>query len=218
MSGLVLPQDSTDIRFLRARAEANGYELLFQGGEIYFGPMRLEATPQPTLRVYAGPDTHCRSLSVTTDGHQPNKVAVDLAAQQGSGARRRELTPDLPLLGPRPAEGGRELRDFTWLLTREGSADEEELTARAQRRANDFSMRIKAEGEVDGTAYGHVLRVGQPVSVDGIGEWLGGVFYVDRVSHVFSHEGYLQTIRLLRNAYGDDLGSGAVNALRGLFS
>ena len=41
LTGLVLNQDTTDIRFLRARAEANGYELIFQEGSVYFGPMRL---------------------------------------------------------------------------------------------------------------------------------------------------------------------------------
>ncbi|MFP2927385.1 phage late control D family protein [Pyxidicoccus sp. 3LG] len=216
MSGLVVPQDSTDIRFLRARAEANGYELLVQGGELYFGPMRLTAEPQPTLRVYAGLDTHCRALSITTDGHLPNAVAVDLTPEEGSSPSRREVMPDLPLLGTQQAHGGREGRDFTWLLTREGSVDEEELVARAQRKVNDFSLRVRAEGEVDGTAYGHVLQVGQPVSVDGVGEWLGGVFYVDAVTHLFSQEGYRQGIRLLRNAYGDNLGGGALNALKGI--
>lgn len=216
LSGLVVPQDSTDIRFLRARAEANGYELLVQSGEIYFGPMRLTAEPQPTIRVYAGLDTHCRALSITTDGHLPNAVAVDLAPEEGTTPSRREVKADLPLLGTQAAHGGKEGRDFTWLLTREGSVDEEELVARAQRKANDFSLRVRAEGELDGTAYGHVLKVGQPVAVDGVGEWLGGVFYVDAVTHVFSHEGYRQGIRLLRNAYGDDLGGGALNALKGI--
>jgi phage protein D len=207
----------TDIRFLRARAEANGYELLIQGGEIYFGPMRLEAAPQPTLQVYAGPDTHCRSLSITTDGHLPNKVAVDVFSADGNSTHQRVLLPNLPVLGRKPAHGGSELRDFTWLLSREGSVEEEELAALAQRKVNDFSMRVRAEGAVDGTAYGHVLRAGLPVAVDGVGEWLGGVYYVDSVNHVFSHEGYQQDIRLLRNAYGDDLGSGAASALRELF-
>jgi hypothetical protein len=216
MSGLVVPQDATDIRFLRARAEANGYELLVQGGELYFGPMRLTAEPQPTLRVYAGLDTHCRSLTITTDGHLPNAVAVDMAPEDGTTPSRRELVPDLPLLGTQPAHGGREGRDFTWLLSREGSVDEEELVARAQRKVNDFSLRVRAEGEVDGTAYGHVLKVGQPVAVDGVGEWLGGVFYVDAVTHVFSRDGYRQGIRLLRNAYGDAQGGGALNALKGI--
>ena len=46
LANLTLYQNSTDIRLLRARAEANGYELYFRAGEIYFGPMQLDARPQ----------------------------------------------------------------------------------------------------------------------------------------------------------------------------
>ena len=61
-TGLVLNQDSTDIVFLRERAEANGYELIFREGLIYFGPMRVSASPQETIMVYAGTDTHCKEV------------------------------------------------------------------------------------------------------------------------------------------------------------
>lgn len=217
LAGLVLHQDATDVRFLRARAEANGYELLVREGTIYFGPMRLDAEPQPSIRVHAGADTNCLSLAVTADGHQPTRIAVDVASVDGAGSRRREVAPDLRVLGLTPAAaGGEELGEFTWLLSREGSYDEDELVARAQKRANDFAMRVKAEGELDGSLYGHVLQVGAPVAIDGVGEWLGGHYYVDRVTHVFSAEGYRQSIRLLRNAYGDDLDAGPVSALAGI--
>lgn len=214
-SGLVLHQDGTDIRFLQSRAEANGYELLFRPGEVYFGPMRLEATAQPTILVQAGQDTHCRAITITTDGHRPDIVAVDLAPDSGSSSRRREVTPNLPLLGRSRASGAQpELSPFSWCLSREGSADEEALVARAQGMVNEASMRVRAEGVLDGTAYGHVLQVGLPVSVDGIGEWLSGTYYVDSVAHEFTGKDYRQVIALLRNAHGDDLGGGAANVLR----
>ena len=218
LSSLVLYQNATDIRFLRARAEANGYELYFRGGDLYFGPMQLEADPQPTILVYAGLDTNCLSLSVTSDGHLPNKVAFDLAPTEGTQIERRDIEPDLASLGTESAEaGGDGLKDFTWFLTHEGAFDEDELTARAQRRVNDFAMRVRAEGELDGTMYGHVLLPGLPVAVDGPGEWLGGVYYVDRVSHRFNLDGYRQQIRLLRNAYGDNLDAGpGVGRLAGI--
>ena len=66
-------------------------------------------------------------------------------------------------------------------------------------------MKIKATGELDGALYGHVLRVGEPVGVDGIGQRYGGVYYVDTVDHVFDTSGYRQSFQLLRNAYGDNL-------------
>ena len=83
----------------------------------------------------------------------------------------------------------------------------EELRARARRKANDLAMKIKADGELDGSLYGNVLRVAEPVGVDGVGERYGGVYYVDSVRHLFNTEGYRQTFTLLRNAYGDNLES-----------
>jgi phage protein D len=209
LANLILHQNSTDIRFLRARAEANGYELYFRAGAMYFGPMQLQADPQPAIMVYAGLDTNCLSLSVRSDGHLPNQVAIDLAPTEGTEITHKEIAPDLPSLGTDSAEaGGDGLKDFTWLLTHEGSFDEDELTARAQRRANDFALRVRAEGELDGTLYGHVLLPGLPVVVDGPGDWLGGVYYVDRVSHRLNLDGYRQQIQLLRNAYGDNVDAG----------
>jgi hypothetical protein len=185
---------------------------------MYFGPMQLDARPQPTIMVYAGLDTNCLSLSVTSDGHLPNKVAFDLAGAVGTEITRKEIGPDLVSLGTEPADaGGDGLKDFTWLLSHEGSFDEDELTARAQGRVNDFALRVRAEGELDGTLYGHVLVPGRPVAVDGPGDWLGGLYYVDRVSHRFDLDGYRQQIRLLRNSYGDNLDAGpGVGRLAGI--
>lgn len=204
---LVLLQDTTDIRFLQARAEANGYELYVRGGAVYFGPMRLDAEAQAPIRVYAGPDTNCLSLAIRSDGHRPDAVALDLAPTRGTEVIHKELAPDLPVLGTTPATaGGAGLRDFTWRLSRDGSLDEAELTGRAQQRVNELSLRVTADGELDGTLYGHVLLPGLPVIVDGTGPRLGGVYYVDSVTHLLSTEGYRQQIRLLRNAYGDAAG------------
>ncbi len=47
------------------------------------------------------------------------------------------------------------------------------------------------------------------MAVDGVGEWLAGVYYVDRVQHRFSMDGYRQSFTVLRNAYGDNVPAGA---------
>jgi phage protein D len=216
LSGLHLFQDSTDITFLRHRAEVNGYELIFAKGEVYFGPMRLSGEPQPTILVYAGRDTNCLRFDVRADGHQPEKVAYEVAATEGTATQERILEPDIPLLGTEPAAGGGPgLRDYVWRLRRQGTTDEAELTARAQAKANELSLRVKADGELDGTLYGHVLRVGELVPVDGVGDRLSGLYYVDTVSHRFSTEGYRQSFRLLRNAYGDNVPSGPLGGAFG---
>jgi hypothetical protein len=213
-TGLVLNQDGTDIEFLRRRAEANGYDLLFRGGMAYFGPMRLDAAPQATIMVYAGTDTSAFRFSVRDDGHQADRVTFDRAETEGSGTVSETLDPDLPILGNEAATGaGSGLPDFAWRMSRQGGMSEDEWRARAQRKANELSLRVKAEGELDGSLYGHVLRVGEPVGVDGVGDRYGGIWFVDTVNHRFSTDGYRQSFSLLRNAYGDNLGSGVGGVL-----
>src|SRR5690606_33826380 len=126
----------------------------------------------------------------------------------GAGTESETLAPDLPLLGEEPARSSEAgLGDFVWRMHRLAGMSSEELRARARRKANDLAMKIKADGELDGSLYGNVLRVAEPVGVDGVGERYGGVYYVDSVRHLFNTEGYRQTFTLLRNAYGDNLES-----------
>ncbi len=218
LSGLELNQDGTDIRLLQARAEANGYELIFYPDTVYFGPMRLEAPAQPTVMVYAGSASNAYRFSVNSDGHQPDAVAYDRAEDTGSGTQSETVKPDLPSLGTTPADSSASgLPEFTWRLSRMGGVAEAELRARAQQRVNELSLRVHASGELDGSLYGHVLVPGLPVGVDGIGEWLGGIYYVDSVDHRFSLDGYRQSFGLLRNAYGDNLPAGGGDPLGALF-
>lgn len=215
LDGLVVLQDKTDAGFLRDRAEASGYELIFEKGEVYFGPMRLEADPQKTVMVYAGADTHCYRFSIQDDGHKPDMVAFDKAAENGDQTEREVVEPDLPLLGLEPARSVGQGPDFVWVMEGQGGKTPEEMRTLAQRKANERSMKVSAEGELDGSLYGRVLRVGHPVGIDGVGEKYNGTYYVDTVRHVFNHEGYRQAFTLMRNAYGDNLES-SVDTLLGV--
>jgi phage protein D len=213
-------QDDTDIKFLRARAEFNGYELLFREGTVYFGPLRLTADPQDTLMVQAGADTNCIAINVRADGHQADAVAYDAPAESGDATTPETVEPDLPLLGLTHADSSAAgLEPFVWKMSAEAGADPERLRALAQMKANDLDIhRVQGEGELDGTMYGHVLKVGLPVPVDGLGDWMSGVYYIDAVSHSFTAGGYKQRFRLLRNAFGDNLDSvsGLAGALAGV--
>lgn len=209
LDGLTVNQNATDIRFLRARAEANGYELILDRGLLYFGPMRLEADAQETILVYAGRDTHCFRFDVRADGHQPDAVGYDVAPETGSEPVSQDVQPDLPSLGTEAADSADSgLAPFVWRLDRPGSVSAAELDAYARGRANELSMRVRAQGELDGSLYGHVLRVGLPVGVDGIGTTMQGIYYVDSVTHLFNGDGYRESFALLRNAYGDNLEAG----------
>jgi hypothetical protein len=127
-----LIQDATDLDFLRARAAVNGYDLLFQAGQVYFGPMRLVARPQGRIQADRRLSAQCRYFCLHTD-----------------------------------AEAGIQ----------------------------------QAQGELNGRCYGRVLRVGEPVQVDSVGEPYNGLYYVEGVLHRFSAtDGYQQFFTLLRGS------------------
>jgi hypothetical protein len=217
-----LAQDATPIRFLRDRAKANGYELIFDQGTVYFGPPRLSGDPMPAIMIYAGPATNCLSFAVEDDAMKPDQVRYDLApADQGATPETETLGPDDPTLGSSAAasEGANLSAPFIWRLSREGDEPRDDTKARAQALANVNAMKLKATGEVDGSLYGHVLKPGHLVKVDGAGGRYGGTYYIDKVTHGFTPEGYKQHFELLRNATGEDGGGagGALSAIASLF-
>lgn len=216
-SGIVVNQTGTDLAFLQTRAKVNGFELLFEQGQLYFGPMRLDAEPQSTILVYAGEDTHCVSMSVKADGHKPDKVIVQTMAASGAEDVEHVIEPDLIPLGPDTADStGTGLQDFTYVMKQDDVVDEEDLVAMAQAKANEFNMKIHAEGELDSMNYAHVLKVGYPVPVDGLGSVNSGIYYVDSVVHQFTQDSYKQRFKLLRNAYGDNVDAGVSSVLAGI--
>lgn len=224
-SARALSMDGTPIQFLRERARASGYELIFAAGEVYFGPMRLSGEPQATIMVLAGTGTNCLNFAVEDDAQKPDAVAFEVAPRDdGAEAVVETVGPDLPLLGTTAvAEEGAGLgTPSVWRITREGDEDEAVTRARAQAAANEASLRIRATGELDGTLYGHVLLPGRLVRVDGVGARNGGLYYVDKVTHRFTPDGYRQGFTLIRNATGDaDSPSPplavALSAIAGLF-
>ncbi len=225
-SARALSMDGTPIQLLRARATANGYELIFTEGGVYFGPMRLEGDPQETIMVHAGSATNCLGWSLSDDAQKPDSVGFEIAQrEQGADPVVEIVTPDLPLLGTHAvAEEGADLgTPSIWRLSREGDEPEESTRSRAQAAANENSFKIRATGELDGALYGHVLRAGRLVRVDGTGTRNGGLYYVDRVTHSFTPDGYRQKFELIRNATGesDRLGSAplssALSAIGNLF-
>ncbi len=198
-----LHQDATPIRFLRDRAEANGFELFVREGTLHFHPPELDGDSQPTIYVYGGAETSCLNISIQHDGHRPDRIRVTRAAESGEALEDSEVVPTLPLLGEGSAGSESSgLTPFVWRMEQPTGATLEEARARAQARANENAWKIRATGQLDGVIYGHVLLTHQTVGVEGIGETYSGTYYVDSVTHTFDADGYRQAFRLLRNAIG----------------
>ncbi len=205
LSATGLTQDGTDAAFLRSRAEANGYELLYEEDGVYFGPLRTRLSApstQATILVGAGTDTNCLSVVIEVDGRRPDVVRVAFA--DGAKGQGEAITakPSLPLLGRDPVRSSGPEHNLA--MSGQAGADREQLQRAAQAKADELSMKIAVKGELDSTGYGHVLRVGRTVRVEGVGPRFSGTHLVDSVIHRFTPDGYTQRFRLLRNAYTDD--------------
>jgi len=209
-----LCQDGTAIRFLRSRAEANGFEFGVHAGNLIFKATQLDAEAQAPILVYQGPATNCRTFSFVHDGYLPDQVAVSRATDAGTGMNEEVFSPNLALLGKAAADSSSMgLSPFVWRVRQAAGHTLDEAKARAQAKANDNAWKIHAQGELDGTRYGHVLRTHAPVPVAGIGDEYSGSYYVDEVTHVFTVNGYTQRFRLLRNALGDDAAASSPDSL-----
>ncbi len=204
-SNLVANQNTTDIKFLKKRAQENAYDIFFREGKMYFGPLRMDRSPQPTILIYAGPESNAIRFNLEDDGHHPETIIYEVANDEDSNSEEHSVSSDLPVYGTQPATSeSAGLGDFAWRLAREGSANEEHANQRAQATANEEALRIKATGDLDGALYGHVLLPGDPVFVDGVGARYGGRWYVMKVEHKFDVNGYKQSFEVARNGYGDD--------------
>jgi len=217
ISNKSLLQQKTDYRFLSDRAKANGFELLFREGNLYFGPSQLEGEPQSTIKVYAGDQTNCMAFDVVNDGHKPDQIRIARSNEEGQGTSEEVYTSNLKVLGSTQADSTNSgLGDFVWEMEQGQGGTEEEVNARAQASANENAWKIQATGELDGVLYGYVLYSHQTVVVDGIGSTQGGLYYVDEVVHEFTAKGYKQKFKLLRNASGEDEFSAVLDVLAGV--
>lgn len=139
------------------------------------------------------------------------------AAETGTELEQETFSPNLTLLGREAASSASMgLAPFVWQMPRPVGSSLEEVRVRAQAKANENAWKIVAEGELDGSLYGHVLLTHKPVGVYGIGETYSGLYYVDRVTHVFAQAGYRQAFRLLRNATGRHTEPEGSDALAGV--
>lgn len=205
LTNITLNQDSTPIQLLRERAEANGYECYTREGKLHVKPPQLDGDPLPSIMVYAGPRTNCLRFSVMHDGHLPDEVGVMRGAETGTDIEQETFGPNLTLLGRNAATSENAgLVPFVWQMRRPAGGSMEEARARAQAKANENAWKVKANGELSGALYGHVLLTHKVVGVYGIGETYGGLYYVDKVSHIFDQRGYRQSFTLLRNASGQN--------------
>jgi hypothetical protein len=201
-------QRVNDARYLRQLAERHGYELFIQPDPVagidqgHFRPPLPTQPPQGVLSMDFGIASNLRDFEVDDAMLRPTGVT----ATSADGRTRAPI----PAMAPAATEApmGLEptlLRIIPPPVERAPSTDAAnpaEAQTQASARANASSRAVTAGGVVDGVKFRRPLRVGQPVLVRGAGRQSSGLYYVTRVSHRISQDGYDQSFRAWRNAVG----------------
>jgi phage protein D len=196
-------QRETDLQFLSRLALRNGFECYVENGTGYFRPPQLDEPPQPVLAAHFGDATTLVRFDVEVDALAPCQVAmfqIDRSEKEVLSARAQSTT--LTLLG---AEGAADLlpagmEPAERVVAMSAALGQAEMSQLCQGLLHCSEWFVEAEGEVLANRYGHVLRPRRTVTVKGVGESHSGVYYVRRVSHVFTADGYLQRFQAVRNA------------------
>jgi phage protein D len=203
----ITTQRGTDIQFLRYLARRNGYEVYVEtnpaSGDVegHFHPPQLDQPPQTALTVNMGETTNVNTFKARFDMLRPTFAQVtgldiETQSEQPAQIESQALT---GLGGESTLSSDRPRRV---LLSQTGLAQTGELQTYAQAVVDRSAWTITAEGELNTAAYNGVLRAKRPVNVRGAGRQFSGTYYVERVLHTFTGEGYTQKFSLRRNALG----------------
>jgi hypothetical protein len=198
-------QRETDMQFLQRLANRNGFECFVEGRTGHFRPPAVAGSGLPVLAAQFGDET-----SVTTLGFEVNAfAAADVAMSQVDRLTRTVLDARaeagvlLPL-GARPA-GAFLTPGMAPGLVRVGATvatGTPEMVTLCQSLRDRGEWFVTAEGEVDAHRYGAVLTPRTTVVVKGVGETYSGTYYLTRVVHRFTPDGYTQRFTAKRNGLG----------------
>jgi phage protein D len=200
-------QRGTDVQFLQSLAKRNGYECYVeldpQTGKVkgHFHKPRLQQQPQGVLSVNMGDATNVNSFHASFDMLQPSTAqAANVDVHSHDEQSTDSDSTEDKSLGTSSTVSSDNPRQV--LISGTGLSDTGELQTAAQAEVDRTAFAISAEGEVNTVAYGDVLRAKRPVMVRGAGLQFSGTYYVQRVTHTFTGDGYTQHFSLRRNASG----------------
>lgn len=196
-------QRETDLRFLRRLALRNGCELYLAGERVCFKNPALSEPPQPVLAVHFGAETTVTAFSLSVNGLEPANVAMAAIDRMTKEVLETEVTAtSQPPLGSRggPDLLGPGMDPGRVVVSRTAATGLPEMTALSQGAYDRGTWFVNGEGEVAVNQYGHILTVRGTVSVKGIGETHSGLYYLTRVVHSFTEDGFRQYFEVKRNA------------------
>lgn len=197
-------QQEKDLAFVKRMAERNGYvfylePLTFGTSKAYWGPQIRAGIPQRALTVDMGSASNVKSLHFSGDA---------LAA---TGTKGVFIDPFFKLSIPIPPLPSLRIPPLAALpapphrtTIQRTTGPQNPLTAGITALASTTNTpdAFTAEGEVDGTRYGSVLRARGLVGVRGVGLENDGFWYVRKVTHSLTRTDYIQKFTLSREGTG----------------
>ena len=173
---------------------------MYEGSLVCFGPARIEDPNQPPIVIEGGPSTNAISFDARIDGTKPDIVKIEIPPdKEGNHVDPITKNPRIRKLGDSRLTSDN-LDDHIFVMKGKAGPELKALEAKAQAKVDELSFKLTAEGELDGTLYGTVLKVGRTVRVAGVGYRLSGTYLVDSATHVFNTDGYRIQFKLIRNA------------------
>jgi phage protein D len=200
-------QRETDMQFLKRLAYRYGYECYLdldsENGKVegHFHKPRLDEPPQRVLTVNMGSATNVNSFKARYEMLRPvtaQAIGLDIETQSDQSAETEEAS--LKSMGKDSSASTDRPRKV--LVSQTGLTQTGELQTYAQSIVDESSWAITAEGDLNTVAYGGILEAKKPVLVRGAGKQFSGIYYIDKVLHILTADGYIQRFSMRRNALG----------------
>jgi len=201
-------QHGTDLEYIYDLANRYGYVFTLRAGPVpltntaYWGPPKRVGIPAPALTLGASTFANVDQVTFGWNGRAAFQV-------MGLIPGPLEETPALPIVAPEPTLlpplALKSPFPVSSLLGRKlptGSDGFDEIRAMglAQGRVNKSSTQVaKAEGVLDVSRYGSILRSGGLVGLRGAGTSFDGMWSVDKVTHKLRRNEYKQQFVLSRD-------------------
>ncbi len=196
-------QRETDIKFLKRLAKRNGFECFVHNETGYFRPPQLDATPQKILAMQFGAKSNLSYFNITLNALEATNVEMhqlDLLTKE-----EQDVTVDSTEQKSLGSVGAADLYSSdvtpTKIFVKHTKANSQPaIQTLCQGIYDNAEWLVKAEGEINSFLYQDVLRSGELVTIKGVGETFSGIYYVTKVKHSFTENGYTQHFDVVRNA------------------
>lgn len=203
-------QVGNDRDYLNSLAQQHGYVFYVSPGPIsgvntaYWGPPKTFASPQPALTVDSGSDTNVIDLSFEFDVTKAQRVwgavldttlNTEIPIVTITGTR-------VPPLASRPAMLFDAPFIRTTLLQNQGLGVVQSFAVAQATTDLSTDKIVTGKGSLDALRYGRVLQAPGVVGVRGVGATFDGYYYVQKVSHEISRDGWTQAFELQREGLG----------------